>query len=72
LTHVTTFHDLRTTLVTNGDGILMTLKTNGEETSTTPVTTRDYIVTILYDITYDPFDNIDNLEEITCLCLSLT
>ena len=32
LTHVTTFHDLRTTMTTNGDTILMTLKTNREET----------------------------------------
>jgi len=41
LTHVTTFHDLRTTLTTNGDDILMTLKTNVEDTLTTLKTTGE-------------------------------
>ena len=31
LTHVTTFYDLRMTLMTNGDDILTTLKTIGED-----------------------------------------
>ena len=62
LTHVTTFHDLRTTLTTHGDDILMTLKTNGEDTLmapmtsgedtlTTLVTTCDYLVTTPNDVT---------------------
>jgi hypothetical protein len=34
-THVTTLHDLRTTMTTNGDNILMTLKTNCDGTLTT-------------------------------------
>ena len=42
LTHVTTFHDLCTTLMTYGDNILTTPKTNGEDTLTTPVTSHDY------------------------------
>ena len=52
LTHVTTFHDLCTTLTINGDDILMnqksngedtlrTLMTDGEDTLTTPSTTHN-------------------------------
>ena len=63
------------TLTTHGDDILMTLKTNdedtlttpmtsGEDTVTTPVTTHDYLVTTPHDITDDPCDNIDDLEQI--------
>ena len=76
LTHVTTFHDLGTTLMTHGDNILTTLKTNYEDTLTTPmtngedflttrVTTHDYLVTTLHDVTDDPCDDIDSLEQIT-------
>ena len=78
LTHVTTFHDLHATLMTYVDDILMTLKTNGEDTLTlttlliscednltTPVMTCDYLVTTPHDITEDPCDNIDDLEQIT-------
>jgi hypothetical protein len=65
LAHVTTFYDLRTTLMTNGDDILTTLKTNdedtlmtlttdGEDTLTTRFTTSDYLVTTLHDVTDDP------------------
>jgi len=72
LTHVTTFHDLRMTLMTHGDDILMTLKahgevtlmtrmTSGEDTLMTPVMNRDYHVTTPHDITDDPCDNIDDL-----------
>jgi hypothetical protein len=48
LTNVTTFHDLRTTLMTDGDDILTTLKTIGEDTFTTPTTT-DNISLLLYE-----------------------
>ena len=72
LTHVTTFHDLRTTLMTDGDDILMTLKTIGEDTFTTPATTgedtlmtpvatRDHFVTTLNDVTDDPCDDQEQL-----------
>ena len=70
LTHVTTFHDLHTTLMTDGDNILTTLKTtckdtlttqttSGEDTLTTPVATRDHFVTTPNDVTDDPCDDID-------------
>jgi len=65
LTHVTTFHDLRTTLMTNADDILMTLKTIGEDTLTTPVATRDHFVTTPNDVTDDPCDDIDNQEQLS-------
>ena len=53
LSHVATFHDLCTTLMTNGEDNLTTLKTNGEDnlttsmtggedTLTTPFMTHDY------------------------------
>ena len=58
---MTTFHDLRRTLTTNGDDILMTLKNNGEDTLTTPFT-HDYLVTTPHDVTDDPCDDIDDLE----------
>ena len=75
LTHVTTFHDLCMTLMTNGDDILMTLKTNGKDTLTNlmttgedtlmaPVMTRDYLVTTLNDVTYDPYDDIDHQKQL--------
>ena len=73
LTRATTFHDLRTTLMTHGDDILMTLKTIGEDTLVTrmtsdedtlmtPVVTCDYLVTAPNDLTDNPCDNI-NVEE---------
>ena len=76
-THVTTFHDLRTTLTTNDDDILTTLKTNGEDTLTTPTTdgedtlttrftTHNYLVTTPHDVTDDPCDDIDGLYGIHC------
>ena len=76
MTHVTTFHDLRTTLtnhgdnslktlMTNGEDTLMTLMTSGEDTLMTPVSACDYLGTTLHDIIDDPCDNIDNLEQIT-------
>ena len=76
LTHVTTFHNPPTTLTTHGEDILTTLKTNGEDTLsttmtsgedtlTTTVTTRDYLVTTPHDVTDDPCDGIDDLEQIT-------
>jgi len=76
LTNVTTFHDLQTTLTTLGDDILMTLTTPVEDTLTTLmspdedtlrtcVTTCDYFVTTLCDITDDPCDDIDEFEQIT-------
>jgi hypothetical protein len=63
--------------MTNGDDILMTPKINdedtlttpmtgGEDTSTTPFTTHDYLVTILHDITEDPFDDICGHYDIHC------
>jgi len=71
LTHVTTFHDICTSLMTGGDKILTTLKsigadtlmtpmTSGEDTLTTPVTTHDYLVTTLHDVNDDPCDDIDD------------
>ena len=76
-THVTTFHDLRTTLTTNGDYILTTLKTNGEDTLMTPMTdgedtlttystTHDYLVTTTHEVTDDPCDSIEDLYGIHC------
>jgi len=81
-THVTTFHDLCMTLTTNRDKILMTLKTNGEDTLTTPmisgentlmttVTTRDYLVTTPHDVTDDPCDDMDDLEQINPLAATI-
>ena len=86
VTHVTTFHELRTTLMTKAENILTTLKTNGEDTLTTLVTsgedtlttlmtsgedtlttlvfTCDYLVTALHDIIDNPYDNIDNQEQL--------
>ena len=75
LTHVTTFHDLRTTKMTDGDDILMTLKTigedtlttqttSGEDTLTTPVATSDYFVTTPNDVTADIFEDIDDQEQL--------
>ena len=77
LTHVTTFHDLRTTLTTDCDDMLMTRKTNGEDTLTTlmpdgedtlttPVTTHNYLVITPHDVTDDPCDGIDDLYGIHC------
>ena len=76
-THVTTFHDLRMTVMTNGDDILTNVKTNredtlttpttdGEDTLMTPFTTHDYLVTTLHDVTDDPCDSIDDLYGIHC------
>jgi hypothetical protein len=75
LTHVTTFHDLRMTLTTHADDIFTTLKTNGEDTLTTPmnsdedtlmtpVMTHDYLMIPPHDITDNPCDDIDDLEQI--------
>jgi hypothetical protein len=77
LAHVTTFYDLRTTLMTSGDNILTTLKTNGEDTLTTlttggedtlttHLTTSDYLVTTWHDVTDDPCDSIEDLYGIHC------
>ena len=74
LTHVTTFYDLRTTLMIHGDDILTTPKTNGEytlttlmtsgeDTLTTPVTTHDYLVTTAYEVIDDPCDNMTTLSK---------
>jgi hypothetical protein len=41
-----------------------------EDTLTASVTTHDYLVTTQNDITDDPCGNIDDVERITCLCLS--
>jgi hypothetical protein len=50
LTHVTTFHDLCTTLTTNGDDILTTVKTNGEGNFTTLMTDgEDTLMTTFYN-----------------------
>jgi hypothetical protein len=75
LTHVTTFYDLGTTLMTDGDDILMTMKTisedtltarttHGGDTFTTHVATYDHFVTTPNDVTDDPCDNIDNQEQV--------
>jgi hypothetical protein len=75
--HVTTFHNLCTTLMTNGGNILMHMKTNGEDTLTapttdgddtltTPFTTRNKLVTTPNDVTDDPCDDIDDLYYIHC------
>ena len=74
LTHVTTFHDIRTAMTTYGDDNLTTLKSNGEDTLTTPTTggedtlttpftTHDYLVTTPHDVTDDPCDDIDDLYD---------
>jgi len=79
LTSVTTFHDLRMTLMTNGDDILTTVITNredtlmtptadGEDTLTTHFTTHNYLVTTPHDVTDDPCDDIDDLYGIHCPC----
>ena len=65
MTLVTNGDDILTTLNTNGEDILMTPMTSGEDTVITPVTTRAYLVNTLHDITDDPCDKIDNLEQIT-------
>ena len=75
LTHVTTFHNLHTTLMTDGDNILPTLKTIGEDTLTTlmtwgedtlttPVVTREHFVTTPNDVTDDRCDDIDDQEQL--------
>ena len=64
LTLVTTFHDLRTTLMTDGDEILTTLKTIGEDTLMTPVGTHDHFVTTLNDVTDNLCDDIDDQEQV--------
>ena len=75
--HVIIFHDLHTTLKTNGDNILMTVKTNGEDTLMTPMTdgedtlmapsrTHNDLVTTLHEVTDNPCDNIDDLDDIHC------
>jgi hypothetical protein len=56
--------DILMTLKTNGEETLMTLMTSGEGTLTTSITTHHYLVTTPHDITDDPCDNIDNLEQI--------
>ena len=66
LTHVTTFYYLCTTLTTNVDNILTTVKTNGEDTLATPLRTHGYLVTTLHDVTDDPCGDIDNLYGLHC------
>jgi hypothetical protein len=44
-THVTTFHNLRTTLMTDGNDILTTLKTIGEDTLMTETTSGEDTLT---------------------------
>ena len=74
-THVTTLHDLRTTLKKLGDDILPTQKTNcedtlttlttiGEDTLTPPVMTHDYLMTTLHDVNDDQCDDIDDQEQL--------
>ena len=45
--------------------------TSGEDTLMTPATTQDYLATTPHDVTDNPCDNIDDLEQITCLCISM-
>ena len=42
----------------------MTPMTSGEDTLTTPVTTRDYLVTTPHDVTVNPCDDIDDQEKL--------
>ena len=51
------------TLKTNGEDTLTTPTTIGEDTFTTPVTTHEYLVTNPHDVTDDPCDDIDDLEK---------
>jgi hypothetical protein len=48
-----------------GKTLLTAQKTSDEDTLTTPVTTHDYLVTTLHDVTDNPCDDIDGLEQIT-------
>jgi hypothetical protein len=55
LAHVTTFYNLRTTLMTNGDDILTTLKTIGEDTLMTLMTDGEDNLTTHFTIS-EPCD----------------
>jgi len=51
------------TLKTNGEDTWTTPTTGDEDTLTTPVRTRDYHVTTPNDVTDDPCDDIDDQEQ---------
>jgi len=51
---------------TNGEDILTSLTTDGEDTLMTHITASDYLVTTPHDVTEDPCDSIDNFYGIHC------
>ena len=56
---------------TNGEDTLTTPTTGGEDTLTTPFMTHDYLVTTPHDIIDDPCDDIDDLYEPKILMLAI-